>query len=93
MLQILVKIIISLFLLMGVVWILLPWNFAAHNYARTRHIVLAALGWSAWGLLLSMHFGLIYLFWFADVTYWWLILLMVAHLFFMVIFGRDLSTH
>ena len=92
MLQIMIKIIVSLFLLMGAVWTLLPWNFGALNYAKTHNVFLATLAWLSWGLLLLAHLVLIYFVWFIGITYWWLMLLLLAHILFLVIFGRNVST-
>lgn len=92
MIQVLIKVAASLFLLMGMFWALLPCGFGVSNYVKAHNPVLGLIARISWLVLLAVHPLLIYLIWFESVSYWLLLLLVAAHILFLSLFGRDLST-
>lgn len=83
---------VVLILIMGIFWTLLPWGFGLHNFIRSHHQYLGWIARVSWISLLCAHFGLAYLFWFEDVSYWWLLSLAAGHILFLMLFGRDVGT-
>ncbi len=89
----LLKIIISFFVAMGIVWTLLPCMFGLHNYRKSHSRFMGNLAWLAWVILLLAHPFVLYLLWFMQTSYWWLLVPAFLHVLFLAIFGRDLSTN
>ena len=82
----------SLFLFMGVFWTLLPCSVGLRNFTKTHNQLLRLIANTSWAILLGAHFLLMYLIWFEHANYWWLLLLIAAHILFLVLFGPDLGT-
>lgn len=91
--QIIMKIAASLFLIMGIFWTLLPCSFGLHNFAKSHNQLLGLIARISWGALLAAHFLLMYLIWFDTISYWWLLLLVAAHILFLMVFGQDVGVN
>jgi hypothetical protein len=87
------KIAASLFLIMAIFWTLLPCGFGVHNFAKSPNQFLVLIARFSWIALLAAHFLLMYLIWFDTISYWWLLLLVTAHILFLILFGRDVGTN
>ncbi|WP_039911849.1 hypothetical protein [Cellvibrio mixtus] len=59
----LIKMMVTLFLVMGAIWTLLPWAVGVNNYVKSHSGYLTAIARSYWLLLLVLHPLLIYLLW------------------------------
>lgn len=87
-----IKIATSIFLLFGIFWTLLPWSFGVHNFKKSHGKFLTLTARTSWLALLLAHPLLIYFFWFEDVEILRpLISIIIAHVGFAVLFGRDLG--
>ncbi len=93
MIQIMIKIAVSLFLIMGIFWTLLPCSFGVGNFIKTHSQFLGWLARISWVMLLGAHLLLMYRLWFGGIGYAWLLLLIAAHVLFLVFFGRDLGVN
>jgi len=91
--QITLKIAVSIFLMMGIFWTLLPCGFGLHNFIKSHNEFLGWVARLSWLMLLVAHLLLGYLIWFENTSYWWLLLLVAAHILFLVLFGRDLGAN
>ncbi len=91
--QLTIKTTITFFLVIGIIWTLLPWGFGVHNYTKSRGGYLKIIARGYWFLLLVSHLLLIYLLWFDTFNYSVLCLLIGAHVIFLMLFGRDLGTN
>lgn len=91
--QIIIKIAVSLCLIMGAFWAFIPGGFGVHNFAKSHNHLLGLIARICWIALIAAHFLLMYLLWFSNMSYWWLLLLVGAHFIFLVLFGRDLGTN
>jgi hypothetical protein len=88
----LIKIAVSLFLILGIFWTLLPWGFGLHNYVKASGKLLTLIARISWLALLLAHPLFIYLIWFNNIGYWPLVVLISAHITFYKFFGRDVGT-
>lgn len=78
---------------MSVLWTLLPWVFGLQNYVKSHNKLCGLIARCYWLGLLMIHPLLIYAIWFYDMTYWYFLLLIAAHMLFLRLFGRDLGTN
>lgn len=92
MIQIIQNIATSILIVFGIFWTLLPCSFGVLNYVSSHNKYLGWLARLCWLILMIAHPVAIYFIWFSDVTYWWLLLLIAAHILFLAVFGRDVST-
>lgn len=76
---------------MGTFWVLLPCSFGVHNFAKSHNQFLSLIARISWVVLLGAHILLGYMIWFENASYWWLLLVVAAHILFLVLFGRDLG--
>jgi hypothetical protein len=91
--HIFLNIVISFFLIMALFWAVIPCAFGLHNFKKLHGSLLGAVGTAVWLLLIASHLLAFYMIWFVDGgIYWWLILPLCLHAFFLKIFGRDLGT-
>lgn len=91
--QIIIKVLASFFLIMSAFWVLLPCVFGLQNYVKSHNKYYGFIARFCWLALLLVHPVLLYAIWFHDMTYWYLLLLMGGHIFFLRLFGRDLGSH
>ena len=90
--DLIIKMVVSIFLTFSIFWTLLPWGFGVHNYAKTHGKLLTLAARVSWLALLLAHPLFIYLVWFNNIDYWPLVVLVGAHITFYKFFGRDLGT-
>lgn len=90
--QIFLNIVISFFLILALFWAVVPCAFGLYNFKKLHGSLLGAVGTAAWLLLIASHLLAFYMIWFVDGgIYWWLILPLCLHIFFLKVFGRDLG--
>ena len=67
---------ITLVLLMGIAWAILPGGFGLSNFKKKHGAFMNALGTFAWILLITLHLITLYILWSgAHALYWWLLFL------------------
>jgi hypothetical protein len=90
--DLIIKMVVSIFLAFSIFWTLLPWGFGVHNFAKTHGKLLTLAARVSWLALLLAHPLFIYLIWFNNSDYWPLVVLIGAHITFYKFFGRDVAT-
>jgi hypothetical protein len=90
--ELIIKVAASLILMFGIFWTLLPWGFGVHNYGKSHGKTLAFTARVCWSALLIAHPVLIYFIWFQSLAVLYsLISIILAHIGFFVLFGRNLG--
>ncbi|WP_299588209.1 hypothetical protein [uncultured Microbulbifer sp.] len=76
----------------SLIWVFFAWGLGVANFARAQGKLLGYLGFGCWYLLMLVHFYAVYAVW-MDLfpASWWVSFLLLSHLVFGCIFGRNLS--
>lgn len=92
MLQTIIETLVILFILMSIVWTLLPWAFGLQNYVKSHNKFLGLIARCYWLALLAGQPLLLYAIGRYDASYGYLLLLLMGHILFLRLFGDDLGT-
>ena len=91
--ELIIKAAVSMILVFGIFWTLLPWGFGVYNYEKSHGKILACTARACWAGLLIAHPVLVYFMWFQNFTALYsLISMVIAHIAFSILFGRNLGT-
>ncbi|MFQ3230760.1 hypothetical protein [Reinekea sp.] len=76
-----------------IAWTLFAWGFGVTNFKQKHGRFLGFIGFSFWYFLLAAHVVAIVVLWVSVVSiYWPIAMLIVSHVSFGLVFGRNVST-
>ena len=91
--QLIINLFLSLVIVLGGVWALLPGGFGLHNYNASHSQPFVAIATVTYWMLLLIHPYVLYKIWFGyGGVHWWIVTVILMHIIFFTIFGRDVST-
>ena len=91
--EIAINVLFTLVFMWLIVWTLFAWGFGVTNFKRKYGSRLGFIGLSFWSLLLAGHIVAIVALWATTIaTYWLISMLLIAHIAFGAVFGRNVST-
>lgn len=91
--EIAINVLLTMVFMWLIVWTLFAWGFGVTNFKRKYGQILGNIGYCFWGLLLIGHIVAIVALWATAVSNYWLVaILLVSHVGFGFVFGRNVST-
>ena len=91
--EIAINVLFTLVFMWLIVWTLFAWGFGVTNFKQKHGRVLGFVGYGFWSLLLVGHIIAIVTLWATSIAIYWLIAtLLISHIAFGAVFGRNVST-